>query len=270
MHSATTHGHRAGDLVWTHSDKNHHSLRRVSPLPLPDWPFSLSKPVEAVCTASRIFSPLGWASTDVANNPPTPGCETVGDHLQPHDWQKFTIMDDVPQIYHLCPPRLLGEHLQPLNLLCTSYPELASKYVGREAIPRRSLPQLNCCWADCLQFSTVHPSRIRDAMIQTGHGWPDHGVRFLAIRSDSPMFAAGNTVIWQYTDTMRTDITKPKADVVPYTLNALAELNELQAGTLTYLRKMKGEGHRPLLFVGVPHVLHRDKIPLSLCNEIIV
>ncbi len=183
-------------------------------------------------------------------------------------------MEDVPRIYHMRPTRIAGKRLLPLNVLCARYPELSkqvmAKYKGREAVPKRPLPELGCTWADCVMFATVHPSKIRDSIVRAGHTWPERGIRFLGIRADNAAFSARNTVIWLYSDTGRADFATPKADVVPFTVERVAELKDLQSGTQSYLREMKQAGRRPLLFVGVPHVLHRGEIPRDLCEEIVV
>ncbi|WP_298973067.1 hypothetical protein [uncultured Roseobacter sp.] len=180
-----------------------------------------------------------------------------------------------PVVYHMCPPNLRGNLLLPLDALRKEHPDLyaakMAKYRGRETIPTRPLPELKCRWCDCVQFSTVHPEAIRDAMLRAGHSWPDNGRRFFGVSVDEAGFSAGNTVIWRYEDAgPAADIAAAKSDIVPYSPGCVAELDALHHRTEKYFQEMHALGCRPLLFVGVPHLLHRGPVSLKHADEIVV
>ena len=168
-----------------------------------------------------------------------------------------------------------GDTLLPLNMLRDVAPELyalqQAKYTGREGIQHRRIPELDCAWADCVQSSTVHPEGIRDAILKTGHPWPKAGRRFLVIDPARAKFNERNTVIYLAADTgPTTDFVTPKPDVVSYDPALLAKHTHVKTGTLDYLCEMRAANQRPLLFVGIPHVLHRGPISLEHTTEILV
>lgn len=178
-------------------------------------------------------------------------------------------------LYHMRPPCLRGTSLVPLNALHEIDPDLhaqgIAKYRGREAIPERPLPELNCRWGDCVQFSTVHPAMIRAAFIDTGHDWPRRGIRFLVVDADRAGFTTDDTAIWLYKDAgPTTDMAAAKTDVVPYTADRIAHLTTLHDRTVGYLREMKAADRRPFLFVGIPHVLHRGAVSLDHMGELVI
>ncbi|MEJ6392523.1 hypothetical protein V8J82_04595 [Gymnodinialimonas sp. 2305UL16-5] len=184
-------------------------------------------------------------------------------------------MSTSPIIYHLRPHDLRGAALVPLNTLRDAHPDLfdrhMAKYLGRAAIPSRPLPELGCHWGDCVQFSTVHPAAIRSAMLETGHSWPRDGLRFLAIPVEKAGLSASTTAIWLYTNAgPSADLGAAKTDVVAYSSERLATLGELPVGTTTYFHEMHALGRPPLLFVGIPHVLHRGPVALDEAIDIIV
>lgn len=173
------------------------------------------------------------------------------------------------------PHTLRGRTLLPLNALQAVDPALhaqqIAKYQGRDAIPDRPLPELQCRWGDCVQFSTVHPAAIRFAFEETGHEWPKNGVRFFSVDAGRAGFTSDDTAIWLYEDAgPTTDMAAPKTDVVAYSADRVASLATLQDRTMAYLREMKAAGRRPLLFVGIPHVLHRGAVPLDHTEDVVV
>ncbi|MEL6838191.1 MAG: hypothetical protein AAFP85_02795 [Pseudomonadota bacterium] len=192
----------------------------------------------------------------------------------PPNARNVTMMSFRPRLYHMKPKDMRGDHLLPLNMLREVAPDVfaaqQAKYKGREAAPYRAIPELGCTWADCVQSSAVHPEAIRDAILKTGHAWPKAGRRFLVIDPARAGFNATNTAIYLATDTRPADFVTPKPDVVPYDPALLAHQDSIKTGTLDYLRQMRAAARRPLLFVGIPHVLHRGTIPLDCTTEIVV
>lgn len=184
-------------------------------------------------------------------------------------------MSKTPIVYHMRPPDLRGAMLLPLETLRIEHPDLytakMAKYRGREAIPERRVPELNCRWKNCVQFSTVHPAAIRDAMLRTGHTWPKGGARFFLLDARVCAFTADNTIIWLYEDTAPTaDFAAAQTDVIRYSTDCIVRLSMLGRRTERYFRQMRDAKRRPLLFVGVPHLLHRGTVPLDHAEEIVV
>ncbi|WP_349295663.1 hypothetical protein ABEB22_14305 (plasmid) [Thioclava sp. 'Guangxiensis'] len=178
-------------------------------------------------------------------------------------------------LYHLRPRNLIGTSLVPFFELQGVDPSLAAKamakYQGRFSIPDRPLPELMCRWGDCVLFSPVHPEAIRAAFVEAGHTWPKEGVTFLGINADHAGFSTDDTVIWLYENAgPNADLAAAKKDVVPYSADRVARFSVLPDRTRDYLREMKATDRRPLLFVGVPHVLHRGRVALDGVEELVI
>ncbi|WP_299747310.1 hypothetical protein [uncultured Tateyamaria sp.] len=169
-------------------------------------------------------------------------------------------------VYHLHPSELRGDALVPLSTLERTQPDLyeraIAKYRNRMGSLRRPLPELGCLWVDCVQFSTVHPEDLRDAMIAAGFGWPARGRQFLVF--DAARLEASATSIWLHRDTSpREDMAAAMTDIVPFSTDRLHDLRAVANGTRAYLAEMAQLERRPLLFVGVPHILHRGPVSLA-------
>jgi len=168
-------------------------------------------------------------------------------------------------LYHLHPAKLRGDALLPMSMLERSWPDLYAsalvKYRGRIEALRRPLPELDCNWVDCVQFSTVHREDLRDAMVAAGLGWPQRGRRFLVC--DGAGLKELATCIWLYRDARPAgDLAAAKTDVIPFSLDRLPALRAVTDGTRAYLTEMARLNRKPLLAVGVPHILHRGPVPL--------
>ena len=75
-------------------------------------------------------------------------------------------------LYHLCPDEILGEKLIPLNRQQLLFPSLYQKnsemYAGREAITRRCIPLLECCWNDVIHLTNIPPREFLNALNEAG------------------------------------------------------------------------------------------------------
>ncbi|MBY5931656.1 hypothetical protein KUV51_01490 [Tateyamaria omphalii] len=187
-------------------------------------------------------------------------------------------MSDRLQLFHWCPPDLRGTDLLPLSDLQSAQPDIHAramrKYQNRMGAPQRPLPELGCVWADCVMLSPVHPEALRAARLENGLGWPETGHRFLAFDAARFDARADRMCIWLYSDTAKPtsppDYSVAMTDVVPYSSERLETLGHVSAGARSYMAEMAQLGTPPLMFVGIPHVLHRGSIPLAWSRTITV
>jgi hypothetical protein len=56
---------------------------------------------------------------------------------------------------------------------------------------------------------------------------------------------------------------KTRADFVEYNPNEVAQYKEIPEATKDYYKRMRNQGKRPLMFVRVPHILHKGSIDTS-------
>ena len=128
---------------------------------------------------------------------------------------------------------------------------------------------LGCLWNDCLFLTPTHPRALRGALETAGHAWPARGRRFFAIPGGLPR---ETTVMYWYRDTAPTsDLSSPMEDVVPYDPSSLEGVADMiPDGTRRYFAEMRAAERRPLMFVGLPHVMHRGSIDVSDVPKITV
>lgn len=161
-----------------------------------------------------------------------------------------------------------GEVLYPLNDLSTKWPDVyareAAKYQGREALMHVQLPYLNCLWNDVLQFSTVHPALIRDAVIAAGHKW--HTVRCFEIDPVACGLTPETTLLYTY-QTPWTELAPPAQDFLRFEPAQLKAYSALPDRARAYYQQSK---EQPLLFAGIPHVLHKGALSTRGFAQIIV
>ena len=173
------------------------------------------------------------------------------------------------RIYHMMPRNFTGDVLYSLNKLKTHLPEIyaaqAQKYSGREVLMQTKIPLLGCLWNDVLHFSSVHPSKIRDAFINAGFGW--RARLWFAIEPSSSGFVQENAVIFLNTPsknpTQLSDFNFPITEFMPFSPKQLGKLTELPEATSEYLKFAKEAGEQPFLFNYVPHILYRGEMNVS-------
>ncbi|WP_147109063.1 hypothetical protein [Tateyamaria sp. syn59] len=144
------------------------------------------------------------------------------------------------------------------------------KYCNRMAAPLRPLPELGCTWSDCVLLSPVHPEALRAARIACGLSWPEAGHRFLVFDAANFDARAERMCIWLYSDTRPQDFAAAKTDVVPYASDRLEGLGTVSDAARSYMSEMARLGKAPLMYVGVPHVLHRGAIPLAWSRTVTI
>lgn len=157
-------------------------------------------------------------------------------------------------LYCLAPVKQEGDTLMSLNELKDKHPEAfasaAAKYQGREHVMDWDIPGLNAKWNDVLHLTAVHPLELKQALI--GAGWTPPEMKWYkipksAITADMAVVYSGESPSGQILD----------EEVQPYDANDLAKHAELPEATKRYYQREIKEGRKPLLFLGVPHILYR-------------
>lgn len=169
----------------------------------------------------------------------------------------------VEYIYHRVPDNVVGDTLYPLNELKGTHPDIyelaKAKYVGREHVTEKTVPIGNATWNDVLQFTSVHPKEVKQALLDAGAQvsstqWYQIPISLLKM---------DQAVIGFYTDDDMNDF-KPMSE------ESLKQSATLPNTTKEYYRTQLASGERPLLFHGVPHIFYKGSIPLKDCTKITV
>lgn len=162
-------------------------------------------------------------------------------------------------LYHRVPKDQQGSILEPLNSLKNSNPELyevkAGKYQGREHIMERRIPILDCLWNDALHFSPVPPAELKAVLLKAG--MEDKEWSFYQI--DSSLFQPENTVTYLHKDIGRISVPDDK-EFVQFNTNDLPELSQIPEATKQYWKDQYTKGAKPLIFLGIPHILYRGTL----------
>lgn len=169
-------------------------------------------------------------------------------------------------LYHLVPRDLAGDTLYPLNELSKHYPEIAAaemrKYDGRERLMEATLPILNCRWNDVLHLSPLHPTKIKKALIETGHRRADPApLKFFVVPPHA--LERGQALFFKHSKDTRGHYDFLKSDFSVFDRDRYRELPEIPEVQRLYFLKMKEEGRRPLFWARTPHVLFRGSIHVA-------
>ncbi|MEL6385224.1 MAG: hypothetical protein AAFQ89_22715 [Cyanobacteria bacterium J06626_18] len=169
--------------------------------------------------------------------------------------------------YHIAPKNLYGTVIYPLNELRKLYPETyqehIEKYRDREALLSLRIASLDCLWNDVLHFSPVHPSQIRHAFKDTGHGWPSLPTKWIEADPFILGLSEQNAALYFPRQREKGDFTVDALQFKPWFDGALQGLSKLPETTFEYYRRCKANGERPFLFHLIPHVLFCGSVDLS-------
>ena len=165
-------------------------------------------------------------------------------------------------LYHFVPKPLRGTTLYPLNQLKAIYPDLyeqhARKYEWRKEVMELRIPGLNCLWNDVLHLSPVHPAQVKAALQEVGFNVPT--LRAFAI--DEQELNTSLAVLYKYLYAGQEETEAPD-NFEPFDPLTLSNHQQLPEKTKRYYAETLAEGKRPLLFVGIPHVLYRGALDVS-------
>jgi hypothetical protein len=163
-------------------------------------------------------------------------------------------------VYHRRSSRFVGVTIHPLNILRNLEPEIAAqeikKYEGREQLLEARVPPLDCLWNDVIHCSPVHPKLILGAMCEVG--FEIQTLRYFEIPVER--LAAAQTIIFCSRIGQREHSSDQYLEFTETNLDACQELPD---ATRAYYQSCWKQGHSPLTFAGVPHVLFRGSLDTS-------
>ena len=155
-----------------------------------------------------------------------------------------------------------GTELHPLNTLKEKHPELyvrySKKYEGREEVMENFIPTLNAAWNDALHFTPIHPLELKKAL--TDAGMEPHEMKFYEV--DPALLDPSRTTVYLYEDVDAKGAPNTEG-FVSYDPEKIHEYAIFPEATKKYYRESFAAGKRPLLFVGVPHILHTGSLDIS-------
>lgn len=164
-------------------------------------------------------------------------------------------------VYHGKQAGFRGSTIYPLNRLKEVHPDLyamqAAKYGGREWVMDTVVSHLGLRWNDVIHCAPIHPHLIFLALQRAGAARsPD--VTWFKIPVDR--IAESRAV---YLEQRSPGLGLEAADYAPFSRGRYRELTAVPDGAIAYYAEMVGQGRRPLLFQGVPHVLVADPIDVA-------
>lgn len=165
-------------------------------------------------------------------------------------------------LYHMVPEDMRGDSLYPLNALKNEHPDLyvakAAKYEDRRHIMEQFLPTLEAAWNDVLHFTAIDPKELKEALVEAG--MEPKEMRFYQL--DPSLLDPKHTTVYLYQDKSNDSKMSPE-NFKEYDPQKLDEHATLPEETKKYYKEMFAKGERPLMFVGVPHILHKGSVDVS-------
>ncbi len=172
-------------------------------------------------------------------------------------------------LYHMVPEDMKGTLLQPLNFLRETNPDLylskVGKYKDRNHVMEQFIPALECVWNDVLHFSAINPMELKKALIDAGMN--PREMKFYQI--DPNLLDPKQTTIYLYQEGVNKDGINSE-NFLEYDPEKLTEHSVLSQATQEYYKETFNKGENPLLFVGVPHILHKGSVDIAELPIIIV
>lgn len=165
--------------------------------------------------------------------------------------------EPVQYLYHRVPENLVGDVLYPLNKLkevdSATYVAAVAKYEERKEIMQQQLPGGEL-WNDVLHFTPVHPSKIKEALMEAGATVKPTEWFQISVRSIN----TSQATVFQEEKFQSFDEAN------------LHEGMDLPEATKKHYRQAIAAGERPFLFHDAPPVLYHGHIPLAECTKITV
>jgi hypothetical protein len=186
-----------------------------------------------------------------------------------HNEEKREKQQDKAFLYHMVPDDMEGTMLRPLNALKEPHPDLyvkkAAKYVDRQHVMEQIIPTLETAWNDVLHFTAIRPDELKKALIEAGA--TPREMKFFQV--DPTLLDPKLTTIYLYQD-KSSEKKMDEESFAAYDPEKLHEYSELSEETKQYYKEMIEKGSNPLLFVGVPHILHKGSLDISNLDVITV
>lgn len=166
--------------------------------------------------------------------------------------------------YYLRQPWFEGNTAYPLNDLRGRFPDLYRRnrewYRGRVQVMQRSVPLLDANWPDCVHLSTMHPNFAHRALEVLNDPAASMARHFFKV----PIVALDldRTVLWDWHHSYRGDPDPSEFKTIP-SWQYYRETRALPTHTYQYYEDEIEEGRIPLIFVGVPALLHKGPISMA-------
>ena len=155
-------------------------------------------------------------------------------------------------LYHHVPDEMQGSVLYPLERLKVRDPALwarhVEKYKDRSGLLKSRIPILDCLWGEVLFFSPVHPQKICNALRKAGI---NKTIRCFEV--PARLLCRNSAVMLPTLEDGRIFVSYAACSVNRYT--------EIPQHTIDYYRSCGGE--MPLLYHGVPQILHRGTLNIA-------
>ncbi len=165
-------------------------------------------------------------------------------------------------LYHMVPKDLRGITLHPLNTLKDIHPDLylskVMKYKDRPEIIKQFIPTLECLWNDVLHLSPIDPEELKKALVAAGREPSE--MKFFQI--DPDLLNPNKTTICLFLREFQNDRMNTK-NFTEYNANKIQEHSKLPDDVKEYYKKMYKQEEKPLLFLGIPHILHKGSLDIS-------
>lgn len=159
-----------------------------------------------------------------------------------------------------------GDELVPLNELRKSFPDIAAqharKYVGREELMQRYIPGKPWLWNDVIHFSPVHPRRVIEALVECGFSRKVKS-RWFIVEPGQFNFSKSNSIIFLHNKPRALNEDFEDSEFEEYSDHACSRYTAVPEATKQYFEAVISKGGDPLMFGGIPHVLHHGVIPIK-------
>lgn len=168
-------------------------------------------------------------------------------------------------LYHRVPKGLVGEELYPLNELKTVYPEIAKfqlqKYRNRMGLTEQRIPSTNWLWNDVIHFSPVHPEKVVNQLTKCGFSKSIQSYWF-EIEPSEFNFNQTNSLVFLH-NREKSDFTFNESEFEVYDESRISLYTEVPEHTTRYFEQSIRQGINPLMFGGIPHILHYGSINIG-------
>jgi hypothetical protein len=165
-------------------------------------------------------------------------------------------------LYHRVPKGLVGEELYPLNELKTVYPEVAEfqlrKYNNRLALTKQRIPSKNWLWNDVIHFSPVHPEKVVNQLVKLGFSKFIKSTWF-EIDPSVFNFNKSNSLVFLH-NREKSGFNFNESEFEEYDQSRISLYTEVPENTIRYFEQSIRQGINPLMFGGIPHILHYGSI----------
>lgn len=191
---------------------------------------------------------------------------------QPNSKKIFESGEKRNYLYHMVPNDMTGDIIYPLNTLKEIkeippelYQSKLEKYANRRQITEQFIPTLKCAWNDVVHLTAINPVKLKEALVEAGMN--PREMKFYQV--DPDLLDPDITTIYLYQEHDEKESMHPD-NFSNYNPEAIARHSILPDATKAYYREKYQNGEKPLMFVGVPHILHKGPIDVSNFDVIVV